>query len=350
MPKYRQSYTLFKRGKYYYYRSYTADGVRTVAHSTGCTSLSSARVYCDGLIRDGSLLSGSGKTFAEYAGNFFGKNSLYAKDNKLSEATRRNYDTAINLTLMPILANVKLSDINHTKLKQVRQKLLDGGMTAGTVNIKMNVLKVVMKAAFLDGLITKNPFLALKDIKYKKKIRDAFSIEDVKFIYSSVDDKLKDIILLYALTGLRLAELSAVSKDDIREKDGLHYIHLTRQFRKEFLPLKTKNERDIPIPNCLVPLIQEYHPNMNILLKRVYKVIRLIEGWSERKLCIHSFRHFFISSAKSYGINHLKVEAIAGHSLKGIQEVYTTFHVEDLAEIIKWQEWAYCQITGNEIK
>ncbi|MBQ5449896.1 MAG: hypothetical protein IIT57_07630, partial [Treponema sp.] len=127
-----------------------------------------------------------------------------------------------------------------------------------TVNIKMNVLKVVLKSAFLDGLITKNPFLALKDIKYEKKIRDAFSIEDVKFIYSSVDGKLKDIVLLYALTGLRLAELSAVSKDDIREKDGLHYIHLTRQFRKEFLPLKTKTERDIPIAVCLVPLIQEY--------------------------------------------------------------------------------------------
>lgn len=351
MPKYRQNYTLFKRGKYYYYRTYTPDGVRTGAHSTGCKSLSAARVYCDELLKTGELLCFNGKTFAEYAKGFFSENSVYVKDNMLAKASVLVYNSAVEKVFIPLIGNKKLTDITFSFLKSLRQKMLDKGDSPSTVKVRMKVLGIVIKSAYMDGLIQKNPFDALKSLKAETTSRDAFTLEEIKSLYFSVPDEAKNIILLFALTGMRLAELAAVSKEELQEKDGINFIHLERQYRQEFLPLKNKKARDIPLSKNLIQLVGSYHYNLLQLLTRsVTPEIKKIEGWKERKLCIHSFRHFFISSAKSYGINHLKVEAIAGHSLKGIQEVYTTFHVGDLAEIIKWQEWAYCQITGNEIK
>ena len=94
MPRYRQTYTLFKRGKFFYYRTYTAEGVRTTAHSTGCTSLTAARVYCDRLFLEGKMFAGSGMTFRNYAAGFFDKDSVYAKDNGLSPRSIAIYSTA----------------------------------------------------------------------------------------------------------------------------------------------------------------------------------------------------------------------------------------------------------------
>lgn len=44
MPNYRQSYTLFKRGKYFYYQTYTPDGIRTGAKTTHQTNKTLAKI------------------------------------------------------------------------------------------------------------------------------------------------------------------------------------------------------------------------------------------------------------------------------------------------------------------
>lgn len=350
MPKYRQTYTLFKRGKFYYYRTYSPDGVRTTARTTGKTSLTAARLYCDELFKNGTLFAGSGKTFEEYAKDFFAKESVYVKDSKLSKASISAYNTAINRNFIPLMGQKKLTDITRSFLMALRQKLLDEGLAPASVKQRMRILGIVIKTAYIDGLISKNPFDSLKEIKYEKKTRDAFSLDEIKSLYEESPEEMKRFVLLFALTGMRLAELAAVSRQELQEKNGVHYIHLEKQYKKEFLPLKAKKPRDIPISKALALLIDEYPFELtNAMYRYVVPLIQKIPRWKERMLCVHSLRHFFISSAKSYGINHLKVEAIAGHSLKGIQEVYTNFNVSDLADIIKWQEWAYGQITGEKL-
>ena len=201
----------------------------------------------------------------------------------------------------------------------------------------------------MDGLIQRDPFDNLRAIQNNEGARDALTIEEVAKVYHSVDDDIKNKVLILALTGMRVSEMSAVSKSELAEENGITYIHLEKQLiNNKFEPLKTKKPRDIPISKKIIPLIEDYFFRHSFILqKKLVPSIHQIQNWKERKLCVHSLRHFFISSAKSYGINHLKVEAIAGHSLKGIQEVYTTFHVSDLSDIIEWQEWAYLKIIEN---
>ena len=351
MPKYRQTYSLFKRGKYYYYRTYTPDGIRTTAKTTGKTTLSAARLYCDELLKAGKLFAGTGKTFREYAEDFFKPGSVYVRDNALSASSVKGYNAAMNNTFLPMLGNKRLEDITHSFLKKFRQELLDSGQKPATVRHKMGVLHIVIKSAYLDGIIQKDPFIDLGGLKAEEFHRDAFTMEEIKKIYFTADDGIKEYILLLALTGMRYSEMAAATMEpDVRTENGISYIHLTQQFIwGKFAPLKTKTVRDIPIADKIIPLVTAA-PDTLSLRKRLGLTLHEIPDWKERGLCAHSLRHFFISSAKSYGINHLKVEAIAGHSLRGIQQVYTNFKVADLADIIQWQKWAYGQITGLELK
>lgn len=52
----------------------------------------------------------------------------------------------------------------------------------------------------------------------------------------------------------------------------------------------------------------------------------------------------YITNSKSCGINAGKVEKIAGHSLRGMQEVYTNFKVEDLKDVLSWQKELYKEL------
>lgn len=350
MPKYRQTYTLFKRGKFFYYRTYTVSGVRTTARTTGCTSLMAARVYCDRLFKEGKLLVENGRTFREYAGGFFDRDSVYVKDNVLSPRTVAIYSTALKKNLLPLIGSRQLTDITYTSIKSLRQILLDEGLSPSTVKLKMTALHIILKSAYLDGMIPKDPFDNIRDLKSCVKHRDAFSLDEVKHLYDVSSPDMKEVLLLLALTGMRISELAGLSAADVKEAGGTRYIRLERQFIDgAFAPLKTKRPRDIPLSFLLVPLVDGDRRNLHKTVRReLDPQIKKISGWKERLLCPHSLRHFFISSAKAYGINHLKVEAIAGHSLKGIQEVYTSFHAADLVDIISWQEWAWSRITGTE--
>lgn len=347
MPKYRQTYTLFKRGRFFYYRTYTENGVRTTARSTGCTSLTAARVHCDKLFKEGKLLAERGKTFREYAAGFFDKDSVYAKDNGLSPRSVAIYSTALEKDLLPLIGDRRLTDITHSSVKSLRQTLLDGGLSLSTVKLKMAALHIILKSAYLDGIISKDPFGSLRNLKSRERHRDAFSLEEVRFLYEASSSEMKKSLILLALTGMRVSELAGVSSANMKEGNGTSFIRLEKQYIDgEFAPLKTKKPRDIPLSPLLVPLVEGDRKSLRKILRReLAPRIKEIPGWKERLLCPHSLRHFFISSAKSYGINYLKVEAIAGHSLQGMQETYTTFHVMDLTDIISWQEWAYSRIT-----
>ncbi|MBQ9537660.1 MAG: tyrosine-type recombinase/integrase [Treponema sp.] len=351
MPRYRQTYTLFKRGKFFYYRTYTAEGVRTTAHSTGCTSLTAARVYCDRLFLEGKMFAGSGMTFRNYAAGFFDKDSVYAKDNGLSPRSIAIYSTALENDLMPLIGCMRLTDVTYSSVKSLRQTLLDKGLSPSTVKLKMATLHIILKSAFLDGIISKDPFDNIRNLKGDMRHRDAFTLDEVKLLFEYSSPVMQGALLLLALTGMRISELAGVSAADVKYDGKTSYIKLERQYIDgEFAPLKTKRPRDIPLSPLLVPFVDGDRKSLRkVLRKNLEPQIRKIPGWKERLLCPHSLRHFFISSAKSYGINHLKVEAIAGHSLKGIQETYTTFHVADLAEIVCWQEWAYTRITGTTV-
>lgn len=348
MGRYKQNYTLFKRGNYWYYRTYDRSGVRTSAKTTGCKLKSEAKIYCDKLYKQGNLWSPS-IFFKEYADHFFDEDSTYVRDRvvPMSPQSLRNYRSRLNKELLPVFGNEKLSDITLSKIKQFRINLMDAGYSVCTINGIMMILKIIIDSAFRDQLISDNPFKYITTLQNINKSRGAFSLSEIKELLAYLPED-RETILLLALTGMRQNEAAGVTVEDVKTKDNNIYIDLTKQFYGgEYHPLKTKTARAIPICSEVQSIIGQ-RPKKLFTLSRLITANRTkFENGEERSLCMHSLRHFFITQAKADGVNPLIVEAIAGHSLKGIQQVYTNFNLDNLAEIVEWQRKTYYKLTEN---
>ena len=163
--RYKQPYSLYKRGKYYYFKTYRPDGTRTCGTSTGCTSKGMAQQFCDKLYLDGNLYHEE-ILFKEYAEHFFDDNSLFFKDRNrpCSINTKTNYRIHLNKQIMPYFQNKKLAEITCSNLREFRLKLKEQYCNQTVVQI-MNTLKQIMNQAYIDQLINTNPFNFLKALE-----------------------------------------------------------------------------------------------------------------------------------------------------------------------------------------
>lgn len=280
-------------------------------------------------------------TLKDYSEHFFDDDSAFTKDREipLAPSTIRQHRQYLRLHILPRFGDTKLQDITFTDLKTFRQSLLQKGLKANTINGIFQTFNQIMKYAFLDNRINKNPLQGFGTLA-RPKNKDSFRRGEIIDIYHKAPDNMKDFILLLAITGMRLSEAFGVSQADIKKEGEVYFIDLNKQLTEigYYTPLKTKQKRIIPLPEKALNLIHPWNTTHSTIKTYMRPVIRTISDWEERGLSLHSIRHFFITDTKSAGINPLFVESIAGHSLTGIEAVYTNFHAEDLKSIINWQE------------
>ncbi|MBQ0003595.1 MAG: tyrosine-type recombinase/integrase family protein [Treponema sp.] len=342
MGRYKEPYTLFKRGDYWYYRTYDNSGYRTTAKSTGKTSKGAAKQYCDELFLHGTLYTGSNKTFEQYATGFYNSDSLFVldRDKPLSKGTIYGYQTMLNSKIMPFFGKMRLNEIKLTNLKEFRQKLLQEGWTASYINNVFAAFKNIIVMAVADGLINVNPFAQYHKLSTNKIKKEPFTREQLKQLYDFLLPDFRKNILLMALTGMRLSECCGVTEEDFKEKNGITYIHLTRQWdnrNHEYKPLKSKKEgdyRDIPV----IPEAKELCAPFRSKSCQKYVSLFCKSILKNENISAHSVRHFFISDTKMKDLNPIKIELVAGHSLKGIEGVYTHFDPLQFPELLEWQK------------
>lgn len=340
MGRYRKPFTLYKRGNYWYYKTYDSEGYRTSGKTTGQTRKKLAEEYCLELLKINQL-GFARLTLADYSEHFFDDDSPFVTDrvHPLAHSSLRQHRQYLRLHILPAFGLRKLQEISFSDLKTFRQRLLREGFKANTINGIFQTFNAIMKFAFLDSKINKNPLQGFGSLP-RPNNRDSFKREEIFYLCSQAPEGIKPFLMLLALTGMRLSECYGTTKADVRKEGDVYYIELTKQLTEigSYTPLKNKEKRIIPISEKLLPMIQKWKFN-HARIKHVMKpIIRSIEGWKERGLCLHSFRHFFITDTKAGGINPIFVESIAGHSLRGMEAVYTNFHAKDLESIIEWQE------------
>lgn len=96
--------TLKSGKKVYYYQTYKPDGTLSSGKSTGCRTKSAAIHYCETLLMQGRIWSGTNITFSNYAEHFF--------DDELSENNIFNQILkSISLILLPKIKNDKKKKI-----------------------------------------------------------------------------------------------------------------------------------------------------------------------------------------------------------------------------------------------
>lgn len=348
MSRYRQPYTLYKRGKYWYYKTYTINGIRTVGKTTGKTSKAQAKEYLDNLYLNGTLISNN-ITFKDYSEHFFDDDSPFVRDRvkPLSKNTLGNYRDNYRNHISPNFANYKLNDITYTALKKFRSNLLEKYSSNHTRSI-MATFKLIIRDAYRDGLINNNPFDFLDSIQIENNQVDAFTLDEIKYLYNSINDiEFSSIILLLTLTGMRISEGVGIRPEDIKTSEsGFLYIDLKEQLNKnEYKQLKRDSRRKFPIIPEIVEMIGFPNNRLSTLYMTFKKLKEQFENEERPKLSFHSLRHFFITNCISIGIPESKVNYFTGHRQKGVNQVYINYKPEDLIEFLDWQRKIYKYIT-----
>ena len=352
----KEKYKARKKKPIYYYQYRLFDGSLSNGKSTGCTSYNAAYTYVQNLIDKGVINCGAEIRFHNFATFFFSENSTWVKDKKslgtddkpaIGELQIKKYQGFVIHYYLKYIPNKLISSFIPSDIKEFRQNLLESGnLSRKTINDIMSCLRIMFTSALDDGLINRNPFRGIKPLLTEPKPREAFSLEEVKTIsnYFSDNKTIRTFIIVAACTGMRLAEINSLRKDNIRDT----YIDLKDQFRcGKLLPLKTREARKIPICDELHTLLLKTIPIGKDFVfdslsdNRASDLLRemLIKTMPEKRkvhgYCFHSLRHFANTYYLAKGILPIKVACMLGHStgVSTMQERYLNFSEKDFTEL-----------------
>lgn len=367
MGRYHQNYTIFKRGKYFYFQTYAPDGTRTTAKTTHCTNKTAARNYCDELLKRGLLYSGSSQTFKNFADGFFDDNSIWVLDRLalgdddrpgISEGTLKKYRGALKNILMPFFSDVKLQELTPTLVKKFRVYCLnERELAPKTINGAVGVFRIIVNVAMADGLIMFDPLRGIINLKEKSDTINAFTMDEAEKIIKSnrwPQDVTRDVSIVAACTGMRISEIFAIRQETIYPD---HITVNDQRIDGKIRPLKTAEKRIVPIPPEIYKLIAKnlngFDYAFDLRQTTPYDHLCLVMencgiDKKARGLTFHSWRHFCNTYLLSKNVAKVKVDSIIGHTdaQTKVQKLYTHFNASDYTEVMALQSSLYYQLTG----
>ena len=361
--RYREPFTVFPRklnsGKtVYYYRTYSPDGERTVAHSTGKTNKTQARCYCADLLAKGLLYSNTGMNFGVYAKGFFDDNSQWMSDKiqagqgkaqPVAEKTLKAYRHCLADFIIPFFKNIKLTDIKPSHIKKFRDSFIQKGLSNSVINLNCTILKIIISYARADGLITTDPFISVPMMYVNARTKGAFTKEQlVKTFKKNWESKERKVFsLVAAVTGMRISEISAIRRETLFP----NYIDIKDQLLdNKIIPVKDGEKRKLRICTEIYKMLSNcIRRNGDFAFTEAqdtyrqafydYADLSTLEKRQKAKLSFHSLRHFVNTTLITSGIAEIKVKSVLGHSSgKGsMSERYANFRPEDFDDVAKIQ-------------
>lgn len=359
-----EPYTLFKRtlktGKVvYYYQFRDADGCRSNPKSTGCSTLSQAKRFCQKLYNDGFFRQFSSLNFEVFTRDFFSHESEYYrwkivnKDN-ITDETLLAYRKLLRYQLLPFFSSFSLKDITRSDVKQWII-WCSSKWSAKTTNNAQTVMNIIMNQAVDKQLIDFNPLSNLKFRKVEKKKREILTKTEIKEIYNSglwKCEMCREVFLVAAITGMRISEIVALTDNDVSE----NYINVAHSYSRYFGigDTKTHTSRFVPKPKSLILhsgndfIFQDMDKPLGI--SKLYHAFmsvcdKLKIDCKSRNVTLHTLRNFFISYLQSENVSEPKIRAIVGHKDSSMTGLYTYWTPEMFPEIYEAQEKLYHEIT-----
>lgn len=367
-----EPYTIYPRtlksGKtVYYYQFRDEQGRRSVAKSTGCTTLSAAKRFCQKLYNAGQLSTNANLIFSAYTDNFFSESSRYykwkiANKERISLETLLAYNKFLQNQLLPYFKDFELTRIRRADVKEwviwATEK-----WSAKTVNSAQTVLNLIFKQAIDDELLENNPCYNLSFRAVPKKERELLTIQEIKRLYHCgrwwYDNQL--VFLLDIITGMRISEIVALQKENIYD----NYIDVKHSYSRQFGlgNTKTYENRYVPIPSTLADILRTFdnyifinHEGKNkgkpLNINSFYT--NLIENYAycdidykARKLTVHTNRDFYNTYLLSQNVPEPKVRAVIGHKDSSMTNLYTYWKPEMFTEVYDAQLKLYKEIING---
>ena len=369
--RYREPFTLYLRKlpsgkKIWYYQTYDKNNKRTSGFSTGKKSKTAAKAYCFDLLKRDELIPERRTRikFDKYADNWWDWDKCeYLKYRMKRKTVTPSYAyTAKGILKNYILPNFEkyyLDEITSYHIESWLDTFPEKELSTATAKLSLAILKVMTKEAVRRGLIKNDVAKKVTALKVDSTPRGFLNHDEVNTLFD-LDNKKEiwyDDISYYAnllskSTGMRIGEILAVRGESLKT----NYVRVDKQYKEKYGLTDTKSHyvREVIITDDLMEKLKELSTlnhngflfsldggknpigatKIRRSLKDALKKIGIDdEQRRERNICFHSWRHYFITTMRSYNINESKLRAMVGHSSRAMTEHYTHFSVEDFKEI-----------------
>ena len=266
-------------------------------------------------------------------------------------STRDNFDSQWRAHLEPRWGHVVIRSVRRTDVQGWVNELSATGLAPGTVAGVYKRLVQILRAAHLDGVLTRQPVMGVtlpEQPATATKTLQVPTLENVRAMAGAVPDRYEALVWTCATLGLRPAEAVGLTVERVDFVRGVATID--RQLvtpasgAPRFGPLKTRRmpSREVPVPAELIDRlaahIQRYpsieletpanlggmgslifsnavgHPIARSTLATTWQKAAKRAELPENLRGWHSLRHFAITRLIGAGVNPDYVRQFAGHS------------------------------------
>ena len=280
---------------------------------------------------------------------FFNEVSIFIDTIQSTKNLSENTIIAYNSDLLDFIGFVENKELNEdVVLQYVRHLSFDRKLKDSSISRKLIVLKTFFNFLFQQHKIEINLFSELKfRFKSERKLPKTLTVSDVSKLLNSVNKQVgraerpferwksaRDLALIDILisTGIRIAEASAISLDDLimsehvilihgkGRKQRLIYISCPQTWTNLMAWLKIRKTKPTFTNKVFV---NKYGNQLNIHgIEYIFNTAKKAAGINP-KSTPHYLRHTFATNLLANGADLRSVQELLGHSNISTTEIYT---------------------------
>lgn len=235
--------------------------------------------------------------------------------------------------IVPELGELPLSQLDNLRIQQFVHKITPGRSGKMVENIIVTLTGILRDASKWDGDIKP---IRVSDLSMPEKIKAKprfLTAQEIKKLIAAADEPLRTILIILALTGMRINELLGLRVEDVDFENEL--IHVTKSAYKGKLgtPKSDASAADIPLSDTLAKAIKKHlkskHYKANPLgvlfanrnlrpysdnKLRTYKLQPLLRSLEMKQVGFHAIRHGVASELINSGAPITVVKEQMRHS------------------------------------
>ena len=188
------------------------------------------------------------RTFSDLVDEFIGKGcpQTRRRGGYWSESTRRQNLSTLNL-LGKQFGDMAIGDVDAEAIEAYLTRQRDDGLTKGTRNRHLAVLKVLLAKAHEWGYTQADAAREVRTERVGRKKPRPYREEELSKLLPALEDRHRDIATIYLETGLRRGELLKLLWSDVDLQEGTLTVRET----------KNEDDRVIPLSNAAHQILDE---------------------------------------------------------------------------------------------
>jgi integrase len=292
------------------------------------------------LYQQGRLLTKSREKVRDYLQNWLRDDV----ERNVAPRTFENYELNVR-RLDPYIGSVRLDALKPDHIKAAYRGLLDGGLSARSVQQAHRTLRAALRQAVKSEHIYRDPTFGVTPPRARQREEVVLTAEQIRaLLASTADHYLHPLWVVLATTGMRVGEALGLQWRDINLDSGMVHIRRQAQCQKGrgmvLSDVKTEaSRRTLPlVPGTIVVLRKQRVTAMERHLAvglpwdeaaQVFATIdgnlinpgtvskafhRALEGASLPNMRVHDLRHTVSSFIQSRGRTGREAQEVLGHA------------------------------------